>query len=271
MPLDDYFDANRANWNDRARAHWAPDAYDPEGFAADSARISGVVLTDQPRLGDVTGRSLLHLQCHIGTDTLSWARLGANVTGLDFSEASIAAAQRLTALSGLDARFVLTDVYAAPDILEEQFDIVYTSTGAINWLPDIGRWATVVERFLLPGGTFYIRDGHPMLATLDWDRPELTVILPYFETEEPAVWDSDETYSGNGQIANTRNYEWNHGLAEIMTALLGVGLVIETFEEHRFCEWQAHPTMVDIGGGRWAFPNPDLCPAMFSIRATKPD
>lgn len=270
MPIDEFFEANRANWDDRAVAHWAEDAYDPESFARDSRKITDVVQTDRARVGDVTGKSLVHLQCHIGTDTLSWARLGARVTGVDFSEESIAAARRLAEMAGLDARFVLSNVYQAHEVLTEQFEIVYTSVGAINWLPDIRRWADVVDRLLAPGGVFYIRDGHPMLMTLDWDLPALTAVLPYFETDEPAQWDSDETYLGSGKIANTRCYDWNHALSETMTALLDVGLVIEAFEEYRFCEWQAHVSMVDIGNGRWAFLNPDLCPTMFSIRARKP-
>ena len=149
MPLDPHREANRLNWSDRVAIHWEPDAYDAPGFIADPGRISKVVQGDREYLSSVAGKRLLHLQCHFGMDTLSWARLGADVTGVDFSETAVTAARRLSAESGTPGRFVVAELYDAPRILAgEQFDIVYTGVGALNWLPDIAAWGGVVAAML---------------------------------------------------------------------------------------------------------------------------
>ena len=164
--MDDRLADNRDNWDDRVPIHWG--GYDADGFIADESRISDVVAYDSAVLGDVTGKRLVHLQCHFGMDTLSWARLGAEVTGVDFSEPAIAAARELSERSKTPGRFVVANVYDAADVLREQFDIVFTGVGAICWIPDIEAWARVVAALLRPGGTFYMREGHPVLWTLDW-------------------------------------------------------------------------------------------------------
>ena len=199
MPLDDYRRANRANWDDRVPIHWDSPVYDLAGFIADSGRLSPEVAFDAPYVGEVAGKRLLHLQCHLGNDTLSWARLGAEVTGLDFSAPAIAAARRLSAESGIPGRFVVAEFYDAPQVLAETFDVVYTGVGALNWLPDIARWGRVVAGFVAPGGLFYLREGHPMLFTLDWREDEqLMVRYPYFETSEPVPDVVGTATTGNG-------------------------------------------------------------------------
>lgn len=278
MPLDDYRAANRANWSDRVAVHWEPDGYDAPGFIADPDRLSRIVEFDATYLGEVAGRSLLHLQCHFGMDTLSWARLGASVTGIDFSEAAIAAAQRLSAESGTPGRFVVSELYDTPEVLAgERFDIVYTGVGAINWLPDIAAWGRVVAAMLRPGGTFYMREGHPVAWSLRFpleDPEDETLIIetPYFEVAEPLAWDEESTYSGSGTIEHTRTYEWNHGIGEIITALLDAGLTIDLFEEHRFMDWQNQHHMTEGDDGRWRLPGHqrDLVPLMYSLRAGRP-
>ncbi len=272
MPIDEYKAANRANWDDRVPIHWEPEGYNAERFIQQPDAISAVVRIDREVLGDVAGKRLLHLQCHFGMDTLSWARLGADVTGVDFSEPAIAAARRLSAESGIPGQFVLSELYDAPGVLDERFDIVYTGVGALNWLPDIAGWARVVARFLEPGGTFYIREGHPMLWCLEERSDELLVVrFPYFEIAEPVAWDDDATYAGSGAIANTRTYEWNHGIGEILTALTDAGLTIELFREHRELEWQGLPYMTLGDDGLWRLPphQRDLVPLMFTIVATR--
>ncbi len=181
--MDEFRRANRENWDDRVAIHWGPDGYDAPGFIADPSRISATVETDRHVLGDVAGKRLLHLQCHFGKDTLSWARLGAEVTGIDFSPKAIAAARRLAADSGTAGRFVESELYAAPSVLDERFDIVYTGVGALNWLPDIRGWAGVVDHFLAPGSTFYMREGHPVLWSIDDERDDELLVVghPYFE------------------------------------------------------------------------------------------
>jgi len=279
MELDHYRAANRANWSERVAGHWEPDGYDAPGFIADPSRISRIVEFDHPYLGDVSGRSLLHLQCHFGQDTLSWARLGAVVTGIDFSTDAIAAARRLSDESGTPGRFVETELYGTPEALPgEQFDIVYTGVGALNWLPDITGWGRVVATMLAPGGTFYIRECHPIAWTLRFpieDPHDETLIIqhPYFEVAEPVAWDEGESYLGSASIANTRTYEWNHGIAEIMSALTSQGLAIDLFEEHRFLEWQGEHHMIEGEDGRWRLPEHqrNRMPLMYSLRARKPE
>lgn len=278
MTLDDFRRANRANWSDRVAGHWEPDGYDAPGFIADPNRLSTIVEFDRSYLGDVTGKTLLHLQCHFGMDTLSWARLGASVTGIDFSPAAIEAARRLSVESGTPGRFVETELYATPEALTgEQFDIVYTGVGAINWLPDIARWGEVVATMLVPGGTFYIREAHPILWSLRFPIEDphddmLVVAYPYFEVPEPVAWDEADSYLGSGAIEHTRTYEWNHGIGEIMNALTSQDLEIDVYEEHRFLEWQGQHHMIEGEDGRWYLPDHqrDLVPLMYSLRARRP-
>ena len=165
--MADYRDVNRANWDERVPAHAASPDYAVDRFTDDPAFLSGVVSFDLPRLGDIAGLDGVHLQCHIGTDTVSLARLGARMTGLDFSPAALEQGRRLAAATGVDVDFVESDLYGAPEALgTERFDLVYTGIGAICWLPDIRRWANVVATLLRPGGRLFMREGHPVL----WSR-----------------------------------------------------------------------------------------------------
>jgi SAM-dependent methyltransferase len=237
MPLDEYRLANRDNWDARVDLHYESVEYGVGRFISDPAHLSGVVTYDRVKLGDVSGRRLRHLQCHIGTDTISWARLGAEVTGTDLSPKSIAAARRLSEESGTRARFEVAELYDTAAVIDETFDIVYTGVGAICWIPDIRGWAQVVASFLEPGGTFYMREGHPMMWALDWEDPdELRVTLPYFETEEPEGEEEEETYAGEGKVESPLNYGWHHGLGETINALIEAGLRIERIEEYDECE-----------------------------------
>ncbi|MFQ5555164.1 MAG: class I SAM-dependent methyltransferase [Acidimicrobiia bacterium] len=271
--MDDARRDNRDNWDDRVAIHWGPDGYDAPGFIADPSRISGTVEADRDVLGDVAGKRLLHLQCHFGKDTLSWARLGAVVTGIDFSPKAITAARRMSAESGTPGRFIESELYAAPEVLDEQFDIVVTGVGAINWLPDIRGWADVVDHFLAPGGTFYLREGHPMLWSLDHERADdlLVVRHPYFEGPVQ-TWDDAVSYAGTGMVEHTRHHEWSHGLSEVIGSLLDVGLTLTHFAEHREVEWPGLDLMKEGSDGRWRLPLPlrDRVPLMYTVMATKP-
>ena len=279
MALDEYRLANQRNWDDRAPVHASSELYGLEAFVADPQRLSSVVAFDRDSIADVAGKRLVHLQCHIGTDTLSWARLGATVTGLDFSEVSLDVARDLARRADIDARFVQGELYEAPAVLGgEQFDVVYTGVGALGWLPDIKAWGEVVAQLLAPGGTLLLREGHPMLWALDQERTDdqLVVATPYFETAEPLRWDEKETYSDNPDgmaMENTVIYDWNHGIGEILTAVLDAGLTIDAFTEHRELEWQAWPLWeLDETTGRYALPEHlrDRVPAMYTLVATKP-
>jgi SAM-dependent methyltransferase len=273
--VTDCGDVNRANWDERVPVHVTSEYYGVERFAADPSYLSDVVRFDLPRLGDVRGLRGVHLQCHIGTDTVSLARLGASMTGLDFSEPAVSAARELAAVSGVSATFVHADVYAAADVLiRGGFDLVYTGVGALCWLPDIRRWALVVASLLRPGGRLFIREGHPMLWTLDDERADdlLVVKYPYFERDEPNVFVQGGTYVPTEVIfSHTRTHEWNHGLGEIFTALLEAGLAITAFTEHDSVPWNALPgKMEQIGGGEWRLADdPSRLPCSYTLQAIK--
>lgn len=251
--------------------------YDLPGFVADPGRISDVTRDDLELLGphlpggSVAGLDVVHLQCHIGTDTLSLARLGARVTGVDFSQRSLEVARDLARRCGLEARFVEADVQHAADAVEDTFDVVYTSVGTVTWLPDLTAWARSIARLLRPGGTFFIRDGHPMLFTLDDARSDLLVVrYRYFASEYSETWPDPTTYTGNEPIEHARTYDWPHSLAEIITALLGAGLRITSFGEQQTVPWLAHPLMEEVEGD-WAFPEPlrQRVPLTYSITAVR--
>ncbi|HEY1920430.1 MAG TPA: methyltransferase [Streptosporangiaceae bacterium] len=237
-------------------AHVASPDYQVESFVSDPGFLSEVVRFDQPRLGSIAGLRGVHLQCHIGTDTISLARLGATMTGVDFSAPALAAARSLAARAGADVTFVESDVYSAVSVLEPgDFDLVYTGIGALCWLPSIMEWARVVATLLRPGGRLFIREGHPMLWALGDQRPDhlLVVDYPYFERPEPLVFTEGGTYVETSAVftSNVSN-EWNHGLGEIVSALLGAGMSITGLEEHDSVPWQALPgQMTQIGGGEW--------------------
>ena len=273
--MADYKEVNLANWNDRVPAHVASPGYAVRRFIEDPGFLSDVVRFDLPRLGDIAGLRGVHLQCHIGTDTVSLARLGASMTGLDFSAPAIEAARKLATDTGADATFVEAELYAAPDVLGHGgFDLVYTGIGALGWLPDIRRWGGVVGALLRPGGRLFIREGHPMLWTLDDERDDdlLVVGYPYFEQAEPLVWDQGGTYVETDAVfEHNVTHEWNHGLGEIITALLDAGLAITAFTEHDSIPWSGLPgKMEPIGGGEYRLTsNPSRLPHSYTLQAVK--
>jgi SAM-dependent methyltransferase len=243
---------------------------------ADPGYISDVVRFDLPRLGDVRGLRGVHLQCHIGTDTISLARLGATMTGLDFSPAAIGEARALSERCGTPAQFVVSDVHAAPDALgREAFDLVFTGIGALCWVPDIRRWAGVVADLLAPGGRLFLREGHPMLWSLadPGEDGSLRVEHPYFERPEPTIWDEGGTYvSTDVEFQHNVSHEWNHGLGEIITALLDRGLQVTGFEEHDSIPWDGLPGLMEpIGGGELRLiDRPERLAASYTLQARKP-
>lgn len=242
---DDYRAINLASWQERAAVHAASPDYAVAQFA-DPDFLSDVVRFDLPLLGDVAGLRGVHLQCHIGTDTVSLARLGARMTGLDFSSAALEEGRRIAGLAGVEVDFVEGDLYAAPDLLgEAAFDLVFTGVGALCWLPDIRRWAEVVTRLLVPGGRLFIREGHPMLWALQDERTDLLeVAYPYFELADPTIFEAGGTYvetEPGTSFEHNVTHEWNHGIGEIITALLESGLTLTGFVEHRSVPWEALP------------------------------
>ena len=275
--MEDYRTVNRENWDERVPAHLDSPDYATGRFAEDPSFLSQVVRFDVPRLGDISGLRGVHLQCHIGTDTVSLARLGASMTGLDFSAPAVAAAQRLAERAGADARFVQADVYAAPDVLgKSAFDLVFTGIGALCWLPDIRRWAEVVSALLRPGARLFLREGHPMLWTVDEFRTDgtLTVEFPYFEREEPVILTEEGTYVATDVVfQHNVTHTWNHGLGEIITALMDAGVRLTALTEHDSIPWQAFPgRMEQIGGGEWRLADrPWRLAHSYTLQAVKQD
>lgn len=251
--MDEYTSANRAKWEDRVPIHLASAFYDIEGWLAQER---GPRPWELEALGDVRGLDLVHLQCHFGLDTLQLARAGARVTGVDFSPTAIAHARDLAERSGLADRatFVEADVLRASDELSrEAFDIVYVSLGSLCWLPSVERWAAQVEALLRPAGRLYLHDSHPLAWALADD--ELRIEHTYFEEEEPYVDDSGLTYAdGDARLDNTRSYEWNHSLGEIISAVVAHGLVVDGLMEHDWTVWPRFPWLVETDDGRWATP-----------------
>jgi SAM-dependent methyltransferase len=235
--VDERLAANRANWDDRTGIHLDSAFYDVEGWVR---RAPGPRTREIDALGDVAGLSLVHLQCHIGLDTLQFARAGARVTGLDFSPAAITAAQDLADRSGLtdQSHFVCADVYDSVNALgSATFDIVYVSLGALCWLPSVDRWAEQVAALLTPGGRLYLHDMHPVEWALADD--EAVFAHPYFEETDPYVDDSESTYTDSDRpLVNRRSYQWNHSLGEIVTAVIRHGLTLDSLIEH---DWTVRP------------------------------
>ena len=268
--------ANLANWESRVPVHAA--AYGLERFVEDPEHLSEVVRDDAPSLGDLTGLRVAHLQCHLGTDTVSLARLGADVVGLDFSPTALEVARDLTDRAGNEVRFVQADVYDAFDALDalgDGFDLVYSSVGVVAWLPSMARWAKVVAELLAPGGRLYLRDGHPMLMTLDETRDDyqLVVTHPYFRRPEPQRWEDTTSYTGEaGAITSPVCYEWSHPLSEIVQAVIDAGLVVTRLHEGDTLDWAFAPWMQADDQGHYRFPAAQraLVPTEFTLEAVRP-
>lgn len=262
-------EANRANWDARVPVHLT-------GYDLDHLRRGGQRLADFEYAAiDVAGRDVLHLQCHIGTDTICLARHGARAVGLDLSGASVAAARDLAAECGVPIEYVQSDVYAAVDALGgRRFDVVYTGKGALCWLPDLHRWARVVAELLRPGGVLYAIDFHPLLQAAADEQPVTGGLLldHNYLHAGPERYDEAVTYAGGGQLAgDTVSYEWAHGLDEVIDAVLSAGLRLTAFVEHDVTCWAPFGGLVELGDG-WSGwpPGAPRLPLMFSVRAEKP-
>lgn len=273
--IDDWRDINLANWESRVPVHTAPGGYDLASFD-DPQHLSDVVRYDLPRLGRLDGLDVAHLQCHIGTDTVSLARLGArSVTGLDFSPAALEAGRRLALSAGAEVTFVESDTYdAVKNLGAERFDLIYTGIGAICWLPEIRRWADVVARLLRPGGRLFMREGHPVLWAICDPRPDRALVLdyPYFETPG-TVFVEEDTYESEGTLSSPRLVHFNHGLGEIFTALTAADLTVTALEEHREVPWNplddAMIESPDFAGEYVLAEGSDRMPMTYTLQAVK--
>ncbi len=271
--MSDYITVNRANWDSRVPHHLK--GYALDRFHGDPTFLSDVVRFDVPRLGSVHGLDVVHLQCHIGTDTLSLARLGArSVTGLDFSAPALEAAAGLATACGADIDFVESELYEAVEALGgERFDLVYTGIGALCWLPDVHRWAQVVAGLLRPGGRLFIRDGHPMLWALGDPRPDqlLVVEYPYFETEGVPFSETHSYVEHEDPLSSPDIIHFNHGLAQVITATMDAGLVLTAIEEHDSVPWNPFGEAMEERDGEYRLiHDPARLAASYTLQAVKP-
>lgn len=272
MTDEDYITINRANWDARVPHHVL--GYGLDRFRDDSTHLSDTVRFDLPRLGDISGRSVVHLQCHLGDDTVSLHRLGARVTGLDFSAPALEAARDLARDIGADVEWIEAEVYSAPDVLPRgSFDLVYTGIGALCWIPSAARWAQVVAALLKPGGELFIREGHPMLWSLCDPRPDglVTVDHPYFETRGEDFVEQYSYVVHDEPLSSPTLVSFNHGMAQIFNALWDAGLEITMFEEHDSVPWNALGDCMVMGDlGEWRLKErPERLAATYTLRAVK--
>ena len=268
--MADYIAINRENWNDRVPIHVASKFYDVENWLRERP---GPRQWELDALGDVAGLDVVHLQCHFGLDTLAFANAGALVTGVDFSDAAIVEARSLAERAGLAdrARFVEADVLQAADVLApHRYDIVYVSLGALCWLPSVNQWAGQVASLLRPGGRLYLHDGHPLAWALA--ENDLRIEHSYFEELEPHVDDAGVTYTdGEARISHARQFEWNHAIGEIVTAILDHGLRVVSLIEHDWTVWPRFPWLVETVGHRWTTPSDrPRVPLTFTLLAARP-
>lgn len=267
--MDPHLEANRARWDALVPVHAASRFYDVEGFL--QGRCALLPYERDALAGEVAGRSMVHLQCHFGLDTLSWARRGARVTGVDFSPVAIQRATELAREAGLEARFVETEVTQAHEALGgETFDLVFTSWGVLGWLPDLRAWGRAVAALLKPGGTFYIVETHPT-AWL-FEGPDLERRYGYFYESEPIVEESPGTYADrDAEIGPQRRYSWIYELGQVVTVLLEAGLVIDALNEHDGTCSAIYPTLLKGDDGLFRQPEGALSlPLSFSLRARRP-
>ncbi len=268
MNEDKYFNTNLKRWKDLVDINVKSRYYDLEGFKSGKSSLLPIELDE---LGDVSGKSLLHLQCHFGMDTLSWARLGANVTGVDFSDKSIALARELSQELNIPAKFVISNIYDIPNVLNDKFDIVFTSYGTICWLPDLVKWAQIISDCLKPGGIFYIIDGHPFGFLIDDKQEPFRVGFNYFSEGKPIFFEEGPAYADpSADLQNQACYEWDHPMSEIINVFLNANLEIEFLHEFPFSFHKIHPDMKKREDGYYEFQNLKFSvPMMFSIRAHK--
>ncbi|MEM5564095.1 class I SAM-dependent methyltransferase [Psychroserpens sp. AS72] len=260
----DYFEVNRETWNEKVKVHSKSEMYDLEEFKNGKSSLMSYELK---ALGDVKGKSLLHLQCHFGQDTLSWSRMGAQCVGVDLSDEGIALAKSLNEELNLDADFIRCNVLDTSQHVKDTFDIVFTSYGVIGWLPDLKPWGKMISERLKKGGTFYMAEFHPIVWMFDYldDTP----IMRYGYMQDDAIYEEYEgTYADQNSKMITKEYGWNHGLSEVINALVEAGLQIDYLNEYDESPYNVLPNLVETTSGNYVTKD-KLYPLIFEIKATK--
>ena len=261
---DKYFEINKQTWNNKVKVHAKSDMYNLEAFKQGKSSLMPYELE---ALGDVKNKSLLHLQCHFGQDTLSWSRMGAKCTGVDLSNEGITLAQELNATLKLDAHFVCCNVLDTSKYVKDTFDIVFTSYGVIGWLPDLKPWGKMIAERLKQGGTFFMAEFHPIVWMFDYlnDKP----VVKYGYMQDEVIYEEYEgTYANQDSKMVSKEYGWNHGLSEVINALTDAGLHVEYLREHDESPYNVLPNLIKTVSGMYVTQD-KLYPLIFTLKATK--
>lgn len=258
----DYIQINRQSWNNRVDAHLKSKFYDLDGFLKGKSSLNKIELD---LLGDVRGKSILHLQCHFGQDTISLSRMGAEVTGIDLSDKAIESAKKIAKETNTNAEFICCDIYDLPNHLDKEFDIVFTSYGVLGWLPDMDKWAGIVSKFLKAGGQFILVEFHPVVWMFD-DNFE-KVAYNYFNSGE-IVESESGTYADKSADIHQEYVMWNHGLSEVMNSLIKHGLEIISMDEYDYSPYKCFNKSVEVGPGKYRIAQFDnKIPMVYSVYA----
>jgi len=264
--MEKYYEINKARWNELVHIHASSGVYDLDGFMSGKNSLNGLELE---LLGSVKGMSLLHLQCHFGLDTISWARLGARVTGVDFSETAIELAQEIAARAGVKAEFVCSNVYDLPKIHEGSYDIVFTSYGVLCWLHDIKEWGRIISHYLKPGGVFLLIETHPFMWVFDDEAEDLSIKYSYWHSDEPMSWEVNGSYANEeAKLLNKKSYEWQHTISDVLNSLIHAGLTILNVREYPHLTWKYLPLSEKTDDGGYRIPG-DPLPQTWSVKALK--
>ncbi len=262
--MQEYLKANKALWNQKTTIHEHSDFYQMPAFLEGATSLKAIELA---LLGDVKGKKILHLQCHFGQDTISLARMGAQVTGLDLSDKSIDKAKELAKALGVDVHFVCCDIFEADQFIEDQFDMIFTSYGTISWLPTLDRWGQIIQHFLKPNGQLIFVEFHPFIWTLD-DATLTKITYSYFNLE-PIIETISSSYTDGPTHAPMTSYCWNHSLSEVFQALMANGLSIENFQEYKTSPYNCFPNTVALDKGYQIKGMENKLPMVYSILAKK--
>lgn len=259
-----YLEINKNSWNNATEHHYKSDFYDVEGFIKGKSSLNKIELG---LLGDILGKTLLHLQCHFGQDTISLARLGAKVTGVDLSDKAIAKANELAKITQTDATFICCDIYDLPNHLTEKFDIVYTSYGTIGWLPDLEKWANIISKFLKPNGKFFFIEFHPLVWMFDDDFKKIK--YSYFNSG--AIIETQEgTYAERNAEISSESVTWNHAMSEVITNLINKGLEINSFAEFDYLPYNCFNNTIEVEKNKFRIKDlENKIPMVYAIVATK--
>lgn len=262
--MQNYLDINRELWNAKVETHLKSDFYFVNEFLNGRTSLNSIELD---LLGDVSGKKILHLQCHFGQDSISLSRMGAQVTGIDLSDKAIAAAKDLTEKCGTDTQFLVSDVYDLPNVLHDQFDIVYTTYGTIGWLPDLQKWSEVITHFLKPGGKFIFVEFHPVVWMFDDD---FTFVKYSYFNDEQIIETNQGTYADPTADLSAEEVSWNHPIAEVLTSLIDENLELKSFQEYNWSPYPCFRHIVEIEKGKYQISQfGNKIPLVFSITAEK--